>query len=465
MEVGTIVKLLHLRPMALSVVALMATAPAAFALDANDFASKLMGLYATSSAGAVVTFNLGPATVSGNDVSFAGISAVDKSSPDNAFKTDTKFTFSGVSEQPDGSYLADTLTFPDADYKFDGGELVVKNIKLSHIYIPSGKTPNVLDTTRFVGEGSVGPIILSVGTTPTLTIDSVSVSNSFKPSQSEANLAEIDSTGITSGLKFDMSGATDQDALAQAKALDLVTVTGKALETVNWTLGDGHLNVSELSTDFDKVGKLKFGIDITGYTPQFLQNLTSMTQSLSALSSSSGGGGDQAATAMLLNSLQTLFLNSASIRFDDASITGKLLDMSAKQAGVDRAALIDALVGQVAAQMSSDPSSPVPVSVIQTAQAATRAYLTDPHSIEFRLAPKAPLGVLGIVAAAMAPANLADQIGLKILVNDKEITAADAAKETGTPPPPAAGDSSSDSDDNSTAAPSDDNSAMRPLPG
>ncbi|MDR3472882.1 MAG: hypothetical protein P4M09_14555 [Devosia sp.] len=455
---GKYVTLKHLRPVALSIVALLAGAPAALAVDANDFAAKIKGVY-TSAMGPAVTLTLGAATASGNDVIIDGATLSEPAAPENVYKLDSKLTFSGVTQQADGSYLADTLTLPDVDYKFDGGELTVKDIVLKHIYVPNRKAPDVLDTTRLVGDVSVGPIVLAMDNSPAFTIAGVTISNSFKPSQSDTNLAEIDSNGLTNGIRFDLSAAKDPDTLAQAKALDLMTLTGKVLETLTWTLKDGHVNLSEFSSDFDKVGKLKFAFDLTGYTPEFLKNLSAVTQSLGELGASDGSANQQQATAMLLNSLQSLFLNSASLRFDDASITTKLLDFGAKQAGVTRDAFINQLVAEMPGQMNESGSEQVPVQMVQTMQATARAFLTNPHSVEVRLAPKAPLGVLGIVAAAMAPMNLADQIGLKILVNDKEITPDDAAKETGVAPP-TANDNAAPTDNGAdqTQAPADNSS-------
>ena len=452
---GIYVTLMHLRPVALSFVALLMTAPAALAVDASDFAGKLKAVY-NASMGSTVTLTLGTATATGDVVTIDGATISEPSTPANTLKLDAKLTFSGVVEQPDGSYKADTLTLPDGNFPFDGGAFSVKNIVLKHIFVPSGKSPDVLDSTRFVGDISIGPMALTLDNTPAFTIEGVTISNSFKPAQGDPSLAEIDSTGITSGLKFDMSQAKDKDALAQAKALDLVTVTGKMLETVTWTLKDGHVNLSEFSTDFDKIGKLKLAFDITGYTPEFLKNLSALTQTLGQTGSDAN---QQQTTALLLNSLQTLFLNSASIRFDDGTITDKLLDMGAKQAGTDKPTFIAALVSQIPVQMNEGGSEQVPVPVVQTMQAAARAYLNNPHSIEIKLAPKAPLGVLGIVAAAMAPMNLADQVGLKIIVDDHEITPEDAAKETGVAPPAAAGSDNSSGGDSGAPAATDDNSS------
>jgi len=457
-NMGTIVRITHLRPLALSAVLLLGTAPAALALDATDFGSKIVKVWASSASGLTVT--LGPATVNGNDVSFAGFTVSAPQAGGDPISNSIKLDFSGVAEQPDGSYTADALTLPDIDTTFDeNSSLSVKGIALHHIYVPAGTTPSVVDGSRFFSDASVGPIVIKADGVEAVKLAGINVTNTFKPSQADANLADIASTGATDGLSFDLSGSKDKDSLEQAKALDLVTTTGKMLETVSWTLATGHLNLSELSLAVDKVGKLNFAVDITGYTPQFLETLGKAAE---AMGSSATSGNSQAATAMLLASLQSIFLNSASLSFTDSAITNKLLDMGAKQAGTDRPTFVAALVSQIPAQMNED--SQVPVDVIKTTQAAARAYLNDPHSIEVKLAPKTPLGVLGIVAAAMAPTNVAEQIGLKIVVNGKEITPEDAAKETGVAPA-SSDDSSATPDDSSSddsSAASDDDSDQTP---
>lgn len=452
-NMGTIVRVSHLRPLALSAALLLGTAPAALALDAQDFGSKIAKVWASSASGLTITF--GPATVSGNAVSFAGFTVSAPQAGGDPLSNATKLDFSGVVEQPDGSYIADALTLPDIDAGFeDNSSLSVKGIALHHIYVPNGQAPSVVDGSRFFSDASVGPIVVKVDGVEAVKLDGLTVTNTFKPSQAAPDLADIASTGSTSGLSFDFSGSKDKDSLAQAKALDLVTTTGRMLETVSWTLGTGHLDLGELSLDIDKVGKLKFAVDITGYTPQFLDTLGKAAQAMGASATS---GNTQAATAMLLASLQSIFLNSASLGFTDSSITTKLLDIGAQQAGTDRPTFVAALVSQIPAQMNED--SQVPVDVVKTVQAAARAYLSDPHSIEVKLAPKTPLGVLGIVAAAMAPTNVAEQIGLKLVVNGKEITAADAARETGVAPASSDTSSSTDPDNDTTLAPDDSEQA------
>ena len=102
--------------------------------------------------------------------------------------------------------------------------------------------------------------------------------------------------------------------------------------------------------------------------------------------------------------------------------------------------------------------SEMPPDLTHAMQAAVQKFLADPHSIEIKLAPKTPLGVLGIVGAAMAPANLADTIGLQLVVNDKQVTAADyVAPPVDTSAPQPADDTAAPADD--SAAPADGNAA------
>jgi hypothetical protein len=362
-------------------------------------------------------------------------------------------TFHNVAEGADGSYTADSLTLPDADYPVEDGDVSVKNISFTHVYVANSKATGMLDTTRMVGGMSVGPITFSNNGSPVATIASVTVNNGFKPSQSDANLTEVDSSGSATGLAIDLSKAKDPDVQAQSQALGITQLNGQAAEQLSWSLADGHVKVTEVSVGFDNLGKLNLAFDITGYTPAFAQTLTAAGQAMSA-----SGADSQAATAQLMAASQKLFVNGMSIRFDDASLTNKLLDYAAKQAGTSHDDYVKALI---AASGGMTSGAGLPPSLAQLAQAAINAYLTDPHSLEVRLQPAAPIGVLDFMAAVMQPDNLVKAVGLKVLVNDKEIVAADsgaAAAPSGDNSGAAAPSNDDNSGDDNSDDSSDDNS-------
>jgi hypothetical protein len=406
------VKLNHLGSVSLSLAALLVSASAALALDANDFASKLTQQYAAGSAAKLV---LGAATVNGNDVTFAGFTITPKD--DKPVEVKTPLTFHNVAEGGDGSYTADSLTVPDVDYTDEGVEFSAKNIVLSHLYVGSAPTADPLQSSRAFGGLSVGPITVSKGGAPMASIAQITVNNSFKPSQTEAQLTGIESNGTASGISVDLTKIDDADAKAQAEAFGVTQLNGTIAETASWSMPDGHLKISEMSVGFDELGKLSLAVDVTGYTPELVQALSTAGQAMSA----SDNNGQ--ATMQLMAAAQKLFVNGVSLRFDDASLTSKMLAFYAKQAGVPAEAFVQGLIASAGAMTSG---MGLPPALAGLAQATIVAYLQNPKSLEIRLQPAAPVGVLDFMAAAMQPDSLIQQVGLKVLVDDQEVTAAAA---------------------------------------
>jgi hypothetical protein len=405
------VKRNHFGPVALSLAALLVSASAALALDANDFAGKVTKQYAGGSA---ATLALGAATVNGSDVTFAGFTITPKD--EKPVAVTTPLTFHNVAEGADGSYTADSLTLPDFDYSSDGVELSTKNFVLSHIYVGNAPTPDPLQSARAFGGLSVGPITVSKGGAPVASIGQITVNNSFKPSQTDAQLTGIESSGSAGAISIDLSKVDDPDAKAQIEALGVTRLNGKIAETASWSMPDGHLKISGMSVGFDELGKLTLAVDVTGYTPALVQALGAAGQSMTE---SDNDG--QAATMQLMAAAQKLFVNGVSLRFDDASLTSRMIAYYAKQSG---ASPDDFVKGLIASAGPMTSSMGLPPALAGLARAAVVAYLKNSKSLEIRLQPAAPVGVLDFMAAAMQPDSLIKQVGLKVLVDDQEVTAA-----------------------------------------
>ena len=416
-------RLNHLGSVSLSLAALLLSASAALALDANDFGSKLAKDYA---AGSTAKLALGTATVNGNDVTFDGFTITAKD--EKPVDVEVALTFHNVAEGADGSYTADSLTLPDSAYTYQGVEIASKNFALSHIYVANAQTPDALQVSRAFGGLSVGPITFSQGGSPVVSIAPITVNHGFQPSQPDPQITGITSDGSVSGISIDLSKIDDPDVKAQSQALGITQLTGKIVETMSWSLPDGHVKISEVSVGFDNLGKLDLALDVTGYTPALIQTLRTAGQAMTQ-----SDGGDQAATTQLMAAAQKLFVNSVSLRFDDASLTGKLLDYFAKQSGVSRDDFVN---GLIASAGSMTAGMGLPPGLAKLAEATLVAYLHNPKSLEVRLQPAAPVGVLDFVAAAMQPDSLINQIGLKVLVDDQQVSAAadggaDAADSSG----------------------------------
>jgi hypothetical protein len=172
---------------------------------------------------------------------------------------------------------------------------------------------------------------------------------------------------------------------------------------------------------------------VTGYTPALVQALGAAGQAMTA-----DDNDGQAATMQLMAAAQKLFVNGVSLRFDDASLTSRVIAYYAKQSGVSADDFVKGLIAG-AGPMTSGMG--LPPALAGLAQAAMVAYLQNPKSLEIRLQPVAPVGVLDFVAAAMQPDSLVKQVGLKVLVDDQEVTAAAVSGDN------SSGDSSDDSGD------------------
>jgi hypothetical protein len=116
----------------------------------------------------------------------------------------------------------------------------------------------------------------------------------------------------------------------------------------------------------------------------------------------------------MMGLLQQLTFNSASIRFDDASITKRVLDYVGAQQGVTGDQLAQSLKGMVpilVAQMKM----PDLQNQIST---AVSAFLDNPKNLEIKAAPASPVAVPMIMGAAMgAPQTLPQVLGVNVTAN------------------------------------------------
>jgi len=111
--------------------------------------------------------------------------------------------------------------------------------------------------------------------------------------------------------------------------------------------------------------------------------------------------------------LQALTLTSSSLRYDDAGLAPKLLDMFAQQSGADRAQFVEglkAMVPQMVGQLGVQPLTDMVVP-------AVNAFLDDPQSIEVAVKPATPTTLLVLSAAAANPAGLISALGLAVTAN------------------------------------------------
>lgn len=217
--------------------------------------------------------------------------------------------------------------------------------------------------------------------------------------------------GSAESFSLDLSKLTDsREAHEQLKEYGYEQLSGRVDMAGSWTLDDGRMQVSRYDLKLDNAGTLAITADISGYTPEFLRTLQEMQEKME-----NGTEEQQQAQGLaMLGLMQQLNLHGASIRFSDASLTGKLIAYVAAQQGVkpeDVANQAKAIVPLMAGQYLGPD-------LTQSLAKAVTTYLDDPRNLTISIAPEEPMPFAVLMGTAMgSPEALAKQVGLQVRAN------------------------------------------------
>ena len=208
----------------------------------------------------------------------------------------------------------------------------------------------------------------------------------------------MDFTGGIASFSGDLSGVTDPQTKAIVDAFGYQKINGSYKTAGTWNLADGRMNVTQNDITVENAGTFGFKFDFGGYTLDFIKQMQEVQKKMAA---QPAGETNSAAEMEMLGLMQQLSLNGATIRFDDDSLTGKIIDYVAQQQGQKREDIVNlAKAGLPFALMQLQlPDLAAAISP------AINAYLDDPRSIEIKAAPPAPVPFTLIGGAAMANPN------------------------------------------------------------
>jgi hypothetical protein len=152
--------------------------------------------------------------------------------------------------------------------------------------------------------------------------------------------------------------------------------------------------------------------DLGGYTPDFIKAMQEMQKKMAEHPADADNSAQGLA---MLGLMQQLTFHSASLRWDDDSLTGKAIDYIAKQQNMkpeDIRNQAKAIVPFLAGQLNNPELS------AQITAAVTK-YLDDPQSLEIAATPAAPVPFAQIAAAAMSdPLQLTRTLGVTVSANE-----------------------------------------------
>ena len=375
----------------------------AFALDGADLVTKLNAAYALN--GATVAYE--KVAVDGTTVTLTGVSVKSTAAPGKDFKIGD-VTLEGVEETDGGGYYAETVTLPDVDVKQDDTAITAKDISIGGLSIPGNPAGGTVNDIVLYETAASGPV--------TVTAKGKQV---FSMDESEANLTKQESDAgfdfdVTfSGIKADLSDVQDAKSKDAIEKLGLKNLAGEMTMKGSWEVATGNVSLEEYAFDFANVGRLALAFDVSGYTLDFMKSVQEAMKA--AETNPNKEEANQAMGLSMMGLIQQLTFNSASIRFDDATITKRVLDYIGSQQGTTGDQLAQSLKGMVPLMMAQ-----LNVPELQNqVSSAVNTYLDAPKSLTISAEPANPVPFPMIIGAAMgAPNTVPSVLGVKVTAND-----------------------------------------------
>lgn len=318
-----------------------------------------------------------------------------------------RVTLSDIVEE-NGAYTVGSLTLPDYNVTEDGTTVAVSGVEMAGLRLAAPGSTDPLANLMLYDSADVASLTVSTGGKQVFSMTGAHAETAGLEEGKPLTFAVS-----TEGFTADLSSVEDPQSKAVIDALGYQTLNGNIELEGSWQPSDGRMAISQYDITVDKAGTLGMTFDLGGYTPDFVKSL----QELQKKMAEQPAGADNSAQGLaMLGLMQQLTFHTASVRFDDDSLTGRLLDYVAKQQGAkpeDIANQAKALAPIMLAQVITDQT------LIKSVSDAVSAFLSDPKSIEVSAAPAQPVPFALIAAGAMsAPQELPKTLGVTVTAND-----------------------------------------------
>jgi hypothetical protein len=381
--------------------ALVTLASPAFALDGADLLAKLNATYATSGV-SISSSNVG---VDGSTVTLEGTEL--KATGAEAPVPLGTVPMEGVEEDGEGGYTVETVSFEDINVTEKETTVTAQDLAITGVVIPGKVVPGTLESLLMYESATAGPVSVSA-----------KGKEVFSMSGMEANITRMDDDAglefdaTMSDLKADLTSVEDPKAKETLDKLALRSLEGKVSMSGSWELASGKMTVDEYAFDFKDIGRLNVTLAFSGYTLDFLKSLQEALKTAEA-----NPNKEEANAAMgmsMMGLVQQLTFNNASISFEDASITKKLLDYAGGEQGVTGDQMAQSLKGLVPIMIAQLNMPDLQNQI----SAAVNTYLDDPKSLKISAEPKEPVPFPMIMGAAMgAPQTIPQVLGVTVTAN------------------------------------------------
>ncbi len=375
-------------------------ANSAFALDGADVLKKLNGAMVAQIGDSIEVGNI---DVNGSTVTLRNVTYTPRGR-DGITLGDV--TMTGVAERS-GGYTIEKILIPDVTIEQKNLSVSVTGLRVDDLAIPANAALNDIDSV-FTYRAHIGPVsALKVGE------KFFSISAADSVSTKRPDRKGVDSSFSIDGIVADLSLAQMPVSSQAIQHFELQNLRAAFSMKSSWELSTGKYDLTEYTVDLENIGKLNVKLSLSGVTPAFYNTADALYSSMT------GTEDDQdtknAKYLLGLAFVRQLTLNSAQIRFDDASYTNRAFDYMSKWDHLTRAQSANRFAKDILAS-TAELGIPDLQRMLST---AVIDYFDNPKSLTFSAAPTKPVPMSAVIETARNARELIpNMIGLNITAND-----------------------------------------------
>lgn len=355
----------------------------AFAADANQIADALVAAI-TASGESKASYD--SASAAGDDVTIANLTMSGEEG--ESITIPTVFITNAQPRDP-GGFTADAMSFDNATMLSDGNTITWGSASVAEATVPSADEIKAKAKIRPFSKMDIANMKVSGGDLPVpLEIASIGVGLDLDegglPRDFALNVASIN-------IPSEFIAQADDDFRQLMEGLGYSSLTLNVVVEGGYETGSDRLTLRSFAIDAPDVGKFSLAGTISGVKASDLA--------------------DDASPDALANGK----LENLTIRFDNAGVVERALDMQAKMMGASREDIVAQLNGALPFMLNAINNPAFQEKVAKAGQ----AFLTDPKSLTITVNPAQPVPFQDITASAMAaPQTLPDMLAIDVTANN-----------------------------------------------
>jgi hypothetical protein len=390
-----------LRHLSLTSAMVLLSVASAHAVDTEAFGNRLKA-YMTEQGAEI---NWTGIAENGTQVVLSGVTV---GAPGNAEKANIgDVTLDSVTEE-NGGFRIGRLTLPDYSGVDQGMAFAITGVSVEGLTVPAEGAQGI-EGMMMYEKADLASLSVKKGEAEVFGMQQLHVE--LTPA-ADGNPMEF--SGAVESFSADLSQTEDPQSKAVIEALGYQNIKGSMEMAGSWQPTDGRMALSQYDVTVENAGTLGMTFDLGGYTVDFIKKLQEMQKQMAA----QPAGADNSAQGMaMLGMMQQLTFHSASIRWDDDSLTQKLIDFAAKSAGQKPEDITNQIKAAVPMGMAMGGISDA--DFVKEVTDAVNAFLTEPKNLEITAEPENGVPFAVIMAGGMsnAPQELLKTLGVSVTAN------------------------------------------------